>query len=164
VTLQLSQGRSALAQSARQLNSVGMELEPSTKLLSRTRDPVFVVLIENDLRFAWTCKLALEEAGLEVLIADDGRGGLKLAASVLPDVIVLDLGLPDMPGSQVLARLKSRKETSCIPVVTLANDSSKTSVQICRMLGAVDQMTKSSRSPVLLAQQLLALTTDSGQT
>lgn len=124
--------------------------------LRQAREPLHVVLIANDLAFAWTWKLGLEDAGLEVLIADNGRGGLKLVASVLPDVVVLDLRLPDMPGYGVLARLKSREATSNIPVVLVSDDSSKNSMRLCRMLGAADHLAKSGCSPASLAQRLAA--------
>jgi two-component system KDP operon response regulator KdpE len=140
-----------------------MKLEQSMTAQSHPRGPIVLVLIENDLRFAWTYKLTLERAGYEVLIADDGGGGLKLAASVHPDVIVLDLGLPDMPGYEVLAKLKSREETSSIPVVTLSDGSSSTSVQICRVFGAVDDLARGRSSPELLARLLPVWITDSGQ-
>jgi CheY-like chemotaxis protein len=150
--------------SAHQLNSLRMELQQATTVPSHTGNPIWVVLIENDLPVAWRYKLALEEAGgFNVLIADDGSGGLRLAAGVLPDVIVLDLELPDMPGCEVLARLNAREETSSIPVVTLSNDSSKISVKVCRLLGAVDNLARSRSSPELLARLLPMWTCGSDQ-
>ena len=58
-----------------------------------------------------------EAAGFEVYTADTGAAGLKLALSEKPDVILLDLGLPDVNGIDVVASLKRNPQTAPIPVL-----------------------------------------------
>lgn len=58
-----------------------------------------------------------EAAGFEVCTADTGAEGLKLALSEEPDVILLDLGLPDTSGIQVVASLKRDPQTALIPIL-----------------------------------------------
>ena len=58
-----------------------------------------------------------EAAGFEVYTADTGADGLKLAQSEQPDVILLDLGLPDASGIDVVASLKRDPQTALIPIL-----------------------------------------------
>jgi len=61
----------------------------------------------------------LSEQGFQVDLAADGREGLDKALRLGPDVILMDLSLPDIDGWEVTRRLKDAKETSHIPVVIL---------------------------------------------
>ena len=75
-----------------------------------------------------------ERPALELMTAMQGRVGLELARKHAPDLILLDLHLPDMPGWQVLAQLKSDHATRDVPVVVISADA--TSPQIKRLLSA----------------------------
>ena len=68
---------------------------------------------------------ALLKAGYEVLTAGDGEEALRVAKEKLPDVIVLDLLLPKLSGSEVLRKLKSNPKTSGIPVIVLSGLSQR---------------------------------------
>jgi CheY-like chemotaxis protein len=68
---------------------------------------------------------ALVKAGYEVLTAGDGEEALRVAREKLPDVIVLDLLLPKLSGSEVLRRLKSNAKTTEIPVIVLSGLSQR---------------------------------------
>src|SRR5437762_2093353 len=57
--------------------------------------------------------------GYEVVVAEDGRQGLALAESDRPDLILLDLGLPEIDGWECVRRLRANARTSHIPVVAL---------------------------------------------
>jgi CheY-like chemotaxis protein len=75
-----------------------------------------------------------ERPAVELMNAMQGRVGLELARQHSPDLILLDLHLPDMPGWQVLAQLKSDHLTREIPVVVISADA--TAPQIKRLLSA----------------------------
>jgi two-component system, cell cycle response regulator DivK len=62
----------------------------------------------------------LERRGYEVLLAADGREGLSLAAAQVPDLILMDLGLPDIDGWECTRRLKAADITRPIPIVALS--------------------------------------------
>lgn len=64
----------------------------------------------------------LEQAGLEVLEAADAAGGLALARREKPDVIVMDLRLPDMPGIELAKMLRLDRETCAIPIIFVTAD------------------------------------------
>jgi CheY-like chemotaxis protein len=118
------------------------------------RDPLHVVLIDEDRTFTATCKLMLETAGMEVLIAPGGRAGLELVSAVLPDVIVLDLALPDVDGLGLLAGLKSLEATRQIPIGILDVHANEGTMKVCHDLGAVGYLAKSLISPMMLTDLL----------
>lgn len=64
---------------------------------------------------------ALTHAGFEVISASDGEEGLRLAREHKPDLVILDLMLPKMPGQMVLRALRSQPETASIPVMILSS-------------------------------------------
>ncbi|HEX8076367.1 MAG TPA: ATP-binding protein, partial [Chthoniobacterales bacterium] len=79
-------------------------------------------------------QMLAERPALELMTAMQGRVGLELARQHAPDLILLDLHLPDMPGWQVLAQLKADQLTRAIPVVIISADA--TAPQIKRLLSA----------------------------
>jgi len=65
--------------------------------------------------------LALSRSGYTVLAASDGEEGLHIACEKVPDLIVLDMMLPKLPGQQLLHELKNDPRTSGIPVIVLSS-------------------------------------------
>lgn len=74
--------------------------------------------------------------------ADNGTDGLALAQSLRPDVVLLDLHLPDLPGEDVFCRLRSEPETSRIPVVVLSADATAGTIRRLEARGAAAYLTK----------------------
>jgi CheY-like chemotaxis protein len=80
------------------------------------------VLLIDDSRFLRKAnELALARSGYSVLAAGDGEEGLHLACEKVPDLIVLDMMLPKMPGQQLLHELKNDPRTAAIPVIVLSS-------------------------------------------
>ena len=71
-----------------------------------------------------------------------GQLGIELAARHQPDLILLDVHLPDINGAEVLARLKGKARTRDIPVVVLSADATKSQINHLMSLGADDYLTK----------------------
>jgi two-component system, OmpR family, KDP operon response regulator KdpE len=65
-----------------------------------------VLLVDDDPQLARALRITLRAAGYDVVTAADGRAALREAAGEHPDLVVLDLGLPDMDGAEVLAGLR----------------------------------------------------------
>jgi DNA-binding response OmpR family regulator len=82
------------------------------------------------------------EADVELISAMRGRTGLEMAYEHRPDLIVLDLHLPDMPGEQVLECLQARAPTRLIPVLVLSADAGEKRIARLLRLGARDYLTK----------------------
>jgi len=88
-----------------------------------------ILIIDDEDDFCNIVKENLELRGsYEVYTTTSGKEGLKLAKKVKPDLILLDIRMPEMDGFQVLERLKKEKDTMVIPVIMLSaldDDSSK---------------------------------------
>ena len=67
-----------------------------------------ILMIEDDLAYAKSIQLTLKTEGLEVEIAEGGEDGLDLGSIYEYSAILLDLGLPDISGQQVLRRLRKK--------------------------------------------------------
>ena len=73
----------------------------------------------------------LKPMNYKMLEAWDGQQGLNLATTQLPDVILLDLHLPDMTGIEVAAQLRASEETAHIPIIALTADVTESVKQQC---------------------------------
>lgn len=106
-----------------------------------------VLIVEDDefLLQMYSTKLDLE--GFKVLEAMNGLQGLKVAQKELPDLILLDLNLPEMSGFEVLANLKRDDNTKGIKVLILTNFSQKEDIDRCLELGADDYLIKAHFVP-----------------
>ncbi|MFB2939494.1 response regulator [Aerosakkonemataceae cyanobacterium BLCC-F154] len=94
----------------------------------------------------------LDEAGLEVLVAQDGESALQKVEYVTPDLILLDIMMPGIDGFETCSRLKSNPSTSDIPVIfmtALGNTEQKVKGL---SLGAVDYITKPFQKEEVLAR------------
>ncbi|MEK7204982.1 MAG: response regulator, partial [candidate division NC10 bacterium] len=77
-----------------------------------------ILIVEDDGLVARHMARILRGAGHTPILASDGRSAL-LEASDRPDLVLLDLGLPDVPGEELLRHLKKRPETAGIPVIVV---------------------------------------------
>lgn len=113
-----------------------------------------VLLVDDERAIRRFLRVGLESAGYTALEAADGREGLALAASARPDIMILDLGLPDMSGFAVIERLR---EWSELPVLVLTvQDQEEDKVKALDM-GADDYVTKPFGMPEFLARVRAAL-------
>lgn len=96
------------------------------------------------------------ETDVEMFSAMRGRRGLELAHEHQPDLIVLDLHLPDMAGETVLQCLQADIATRRIPVVVLSGDASERRIKRLLRLGAREYLTKPLDIPRLL--EVIAVT------
>ena len=87
-------------------------------------------------------RILARRSDLRLITAMQGRLGLDLAREHHPDLILLDVHLPDIPGDEILRRLKAEPPIAGIPVIVISADA--TAVQIARLLslGARDYLTK----------------------
>ncbi len=102
-----------------------------------------ILVVEDSQTQATQLKMVLEKAGdLTVEVAHTGLDGLRLAQEISPDLIVLDVVLPDMDGFQVCRRLKRDPATMNIPVIMLTEKSSANATASGLQAGADDYIPK----------------------
>ena len=113
-----------------------------------------VLLVEDERKLRELVRSYLERAGFIVLSTESGAEALTMAASVSPDLVVLDLGLPDVPGETVARELRSAGAT---PILMLTAKSAEEDRIRGLELGADDYVTKpfSPRELVLRVQAIL---------
>lgn len=116
-----------------------------------------LLLIEDDVDIASIVARELHEAGHQVVVAPTLMQGLLLAREQRPDLLLLDLGLPDGHGSAVLTRLR---KTTTLPIIVLtANDDVGEKVRLLQ-LGANDYVVKPVHPDELLARIAVQLRQD----
>lgn len=106
-----------------------------------------VLVVDDDRVVAEMYRLALSRAGHEVEIANDGVAGLKAALTNRPDIIFLDIRMPQMDGIEVLRNLGSVNNTRSIPVVMLSNYDEPGLVSQSLSLGAKEYLVKAGTNP-----------------
>jgi two-component system KDP operon response regulator KdpE len=108
-----------------------------------------ILVIDDEVQIRRLLRVTLEAAGYAVREADAGQIGLNEAAYRRPDAIILDLGLPDLPGVEVLKRLR---EWSQVPVLILSVRGAEGDKIAALDAGADDYLTKPFGSGELLAR------------
>ena len=115
-----------------------------------------VLLVEDDKNIASFIQTILESNGYQVLTAERCRQGLLVFASHVPDLVVLDLGLPDMDGEEFI---RSVRQDSGVPIIVLSARMEEQDKISALDLGANDYMTKPFGTGELLARVRAALRT-----
>lgn len=134
-------------------------LAPNPFLLFRLAGesrPARVALIEDDLAIATMYRLQLEADGYEVAHATDGASGLHLLQQAPPDLVLLDIRLPQVPGLDVLRSISADPRLAAIPVLILSNYGEPSMIREGMQLGAREYLVKSQTTPVQLSERLRA--------
>lgn len=113
-----------------------------------------VLVVDDEPQIQRFLKPSLGAAGFEVIAAANGAEALKAAATQAPDVILLDLGLPDMDGKEVIAKLRS---WSKVPIVVLSARDREAEKIAALDLGADDYVNKPFGIGELMARLRAAL-------
>ncbi|NIN65750.1 MAG: response regulator [Anaerolineae bacterium] len=88
-------------------------------------DPAKILLVDDDPDFVEATKIVLESAPYDVAVAYNGDEALKKVGEVNPDLIILDIIMPEQDGFKVCEALKSDPELSKIPVIMLTSLSQR---------------------------------------
>lgn len=113
-----------------------------------------ILVVEDDGHIQTLLQALLESAGFKVILAGSGSSAQVMCASYIPDLIILDLGLPDQDG---IVFLKKLREESAIPVIVLSARMTEDDKVAALDEGANDYVTKPFGSAELLARVRSAL-------
>ncbi len=108
-----------------------------------------ILVVEDETPIRRFLRVAIESAGMAMIEAERGRLGIERAATEAPDVVVLDLGLPDMDGKAVIAAIR---EWSQVPILVLSVRDAEAEKVAALDAGADDYVTKPFATGELLAR------------
>jgi CheY-like chemotaxis protein len=111
-----------------------------------------VLMVEDHPDVAGLYQLKLQLEGYRVAVASDGAAGLRLARSLRPDLILLDIHVPHLDGLQVLAALREDETTHDQLVVICTEDDDPALVQQAEQLGASAYLVKAHLLPSRLSR------------
>jgi two-component system KDP operon response regulator KdpE len=108
-----------------------------------------ILVVDDDLQILRALRINLTAHGYHVIVAPDGRSALRAAADAHPDVVVLDLGLPDMDGTEVIEGLRGWTR---MPIIVLTARHASGAMVKALDAGADDYVTKPFGMAELLAR------------
>lgn len=106
-----------------------------------------ILLIEDDEMLSGLYAEKFKKEGYDVLTANNGLDGIKLAEAEMPTVILLDIIMPKMDGFVALKKLRKNDATKGIPVILLTNLGQEEDVKKGKSLGADDYFIKANHTP-----------------
>ncbi|MBU0722107.1 response regulator [Patescibacteria group bacterium] len=113
-----------------------------------------ILIIEDDNMINSMYKTRFEAEGFEVFVADNGGIGLELAKTEKPDIIILDVILPQLDGFSVLDQIKKDKTTKNIQVIMLTNLGTEEDKEKGKAMGAFDYLVKASLTPGQVSEKI----------
>jgi DNA-binding response OmpR family regulator len=134
------EGSTPLVQSARQLRALVDSMPP------------VVLIVEDDPLQQKVLAKVMEAEGCELIFAGTGCEGLAALRRVRPDLVLMDVMLPDMDGVEATKRLKSAQEFQSVPVIMITGQSEKAVVMSSLQAGAADFVVKPFDRETLLAK------------
>jgi DNA-binding response OmpR family regulator len=118
---------------------------------------VKVAIIEDDMAIVQMYRTKFENEGYEVATAPDGAAGLELIDSFEPDIVLLDLMMPNMNGLDMLSKLRQQPSGREAKVIVLTNmGDTETATKVYKM-AADDYIVKAEMTPKEVAERVKAL-------
>lgn len=106
-----------------------------------------IAIIEDDPVINQMYRMKFEADGFEVQIADNGKRGVEMVESFLPDIILLDLQMPHMDGAEALGHIREHDWGKNIPVIILTNLGEEEAPKSLRAMGIHSYIVKADLTP-----------------
>ncbi len=111
-----------------------------------------VVIVEDDLAIAQMYRMKFEAEGFTVDIAENGKLGLELCESMKPDIVLLDLMMPEMNGDEMLEKMRATEWGKQTKVVILTNIGEQEAPDSLKKLGVSAFIVKAEMTPRQVAE------------
>ncbi len=112
--------------------------------------PKKILVVDDEPHMVMVVKSRLMANGFDVITAGNGLIGFETAKKEQPDLIILDVLMPELNGYETLLKLKGTEETKAIPVIMFTAKSQIEDVERAQAAGACDYIVKPFSPPVLL--------------
>ena len=106
-----------------------------------------IAIIEDDIAISQMYRMKFEVDGYEVETAENGKVGLKLIKDMKPDIVLLDLMMPEMNGEEMLAKLRETPYGHNVKVIILTNMGEQEIPEDVKQLGVADIILKADMTP-----------------
>ena len=106
-----------------------------------------ITIIEDDPTISQMYRMKFEADGFDVRIANNGKIGVELVASFAPDVILLDLQMPEMNGAEALKHIRAQDSSKTTPVIVLTNLGEEEAPAEIRSFGIHSYIVKANLTP-----------------
>lgn len=106
-----------------------------------------IAIIEDDPTINQMYRMKFEADGFEVQIADNGKRGVAMVEAFKPDIILLDLQMPNMNGAEALAEIRAHDWGKQIPVIILTNLGEEEAPKSLKTLGVHSYIVKADLTP-----------------
>ena len=113
-----------------------------------------ILLVDDDPYFTQLYSAVFQANGLNFAVANNGAQALLMAKAEQPDLILLDIMLPDMDGMEVLKRLKQDQATAAITIWMITNLAEQLKKDVATSLGAADYLVKASYTPKQVVERI----------
>jgi len=111
-----------------------------------------ILIVDDEPHMLRVTELSLKKGGFQLVLGRNGREAVELAARERPNLIVMDVVMPEMDGLDALALLKKNPDTAAIPVIMLTSRGQTVAKQQAEIAGAAVYITKPFSPSQLLAE------------
>ena len=115
-----------------------------------------IAIIEDDAAISQMYRIKFETEGYDVETAENGKLGLQLIEKMKPDIILLDLMMPEMNGDEMLAKLRANAWGKNIKVIILTNMGESEAPDTLKALGVLAFIVKANMTPRQVAELVKA--------
>ncbi len=113
-----------------------------------------IAIIEDDPVISQMYRMKFEADGFDVQLADNGKKGVALVEHFTPDIILLDIQMPEMSGDEALATIRKQAWGKDIPVIILTNLGEEEAPKSIRGLGIHSYIVKAELTPRQVVQRV----------
>lgn len=111
-----------------------------------------IAIIEDDQTISQMYRVKFESEGYEVEVANGGVNGLELVKDMSPDIVLLDLMMPDMNGDEMLVKMRKEPWGKTVKVIILTNMGEQEAPDILKELNVLDFIVKAEMTPRQVAE------------
>ena len=120
----------------------------------KIKNMVKIAIVEDDQAISQMYRIKFEAEGYEVNTAENGKLGLELAQDMKPDIMLVDLMMPEMNGDEMLVKLRSTDWGKKIKVIVLTNMGEQEAPQILKTLDVRRFIVKAEMTPRQVAEMV----------
>lgn len=113
-----------------------------------------ILIVEDDMYINKMYQLKLNLEGYEVEVAENGRIGMEKVKDFKPDIMLLDILMPEMDGFEVLKAMKEDSSIKDIPILIMSNLGQEDHIQKGKELGAIGYIVKTQYTPAKVVETI----------